>query len=169
MTIYKWIIINLLCVATISCSYSIDILICGNNPFKPTFTLTKPFLSNPVGSVMVELREFYIYEYSNSDFDYRHPIWGIVAVSNEGTRINSIIFGETPAGFTEYSGNKSLEIGKHYYALATSWGGVGGEIFTISNKGGTLNIVTANRKKQQAGRDRHRSDKSNDVISTRCH
>lgn len=101
-----------------------------SNPLKPEFEIRKGFLIKKKAPVQF----FEVTNLLDKEF-----MWG---VSSPGIYIDTIIYGETPEGFTEYEKPKQLELNQIYRVFILI-GHYGPDLsFKIIERNGTVSIET---------------------------
>lgn len=127
------------------CSYTIEISVVGDNPFRPTFLLTKPTFVSPFGKE-VPLRRFIVEMKSGKEQDRERLIWIFGVEPGHSIRVSEIEYGIIPVGFQEHKASEGLNAGNVYLAVAIGSGGAGGVEFTIIEEGGVFKVITSSPK-----------------------
>lgn len=131
--IYFIVQICCVCVLMTGCSYKLIILVTGENPFEPSFALTKPYLSSPMGK-KVSLNSFEVYERSGDAWDYKNPVWSFELERGSFKEVSTIRYGSVPVGFDQKEIPKELKAGVPYLILARGAGGSGSGEFEITKQ-----------------------------------
>lgn len=121
------------CVLTMGCSYKLTIVVTGDNPFEPSFALTKPCLSSPIGK-NVSLNSFGVYAKSEDAWDYKNPVWSFELERGSFREVSAIRYGSVPVGFDQKKIPGELKAGVPYLILARGAGGSGTVEFEITKQ-----------------------------------
>ncbi len=112
------------------CSYQFDILIKGNDPFHPIFTLNKSILAFPTGREVL-LNDFGVYIKKEGQWDYKNPVWRFALHPGASKAVRRIEYSRVPSEFSEITKSKTLIANVSYLVMGFGSGGTGGTEFII--------------------------------------
>lgn len=146
----RYFLLKMICYALLiiaGCSYKFDIIVKGEEPFQPVFTLNKRFPTFPIGQ-KVPLNDFGVYvKKEGRDYcDYRDPVWRFALRPGSYTEVRHVRYGIVPSGFKEVAESKPLYSNIPYLATAIGAGGHGATEFVIVKENGLYILKTITTK-----------------------
>jgi hypothetical protein len=147
---HRYLLIVMCCFLAVlgGCSYGIEILVTGDDPFHPEFVLRKPRMTTPLGKT-AQLDHLTICVVGESDWKCRERIWDFGFQPGDSKEIDKVEYGIVPDGFEERTQSTPLTAGVTYLVMAGGAGGHGSVRFRIIEKDGSYELKVLEKEESE--------------------